>query len=347
MTVSTTEAIYRAYEERAAAEKPRPYLGASALGDPCHRRLWYGFRLAQPVFFSGRILRLFSTGHREEGRAVSDLRAIGAEVWDRDPATGGQFAIPPLCDGHLRGHADAVAKGLPEMPDVAVLIDFKTVSVKKLELLKDNGLRLQYPKYYTQAQIYMGGLDLQQAMYLFVAKDTDELHCEWMTFDETHYRQAIQKAERIIASDRPPIREYSSADYFECRWCDYKNLCWGDEVAQVNCRTCVHATPVADGKWQCELLDAERDLDEQLSGCDSHLFIPELVGGATATDAGKQWVEYRHNTSGNVFRNVPKGIDDKSLPGHYSSREIATGNALLGDAGVDLIRAQFDGEVIE
>ena len=62
MTASTPEAIYRAYEERSQKEKPRGYLGASSIGDPCHRRLWYGFRFATPESFEGRILRLFPNG---------------------------------------------------------------------------------------------------------------------------------------------------------------------------------------------------------------------------------------------------------------------------------------------
>ena len=347
MTASTPEAIYRAYEERAAAERPRPYLGASSLGDPCHRRLWYGFRFCTPSQFSGRILRLFDTGHREEPRVFADLRAIGCEVWDRDPSTNGQFAIAPLVNGHVRGHADAVVTGLPELPDQPVLVDVKTISTKKLDRLKKHGLFLEYPKYYAQGQLYMAGLELEKAAYLFVAKDTDELHLEVFDFDADDYAAIIRKAEGIVASDRPPIREWEGADNFNCRFCDHKALCYGEEAAEVNCRTCVHATPVADGKWQCELWNTERTLDEQLAACDAHLFIPELVGFGEPVDAGKQWVLYRHRDTGCEFKNVPASPDGSKAAGEYTSHEIHTASALLGDAGLDDLRTTFDGELIK
>ena len=347
MTASTPEAIYRAYEERSQKEKPRGYLGASSIGDPCHRRLWYGFRFATPESFEGRILRLFQTGHREEPRVFADLRAIGAQVWERDPITNGQFAIPPLAGGHIRGHADAVVKGLPERPDTAFLVDVKTIASKKLDRLKKYGLEREYPKYYIQGQIYMAGLELERAAYLFVGKDTDEIHMEFFDFDADDYASAIKKAEAIIASDRPPIREWEDADNFNCRYCDHNPLCYGDVAAAVNCRTCVHSTPVFGGKWDCSLWKTERTLDEQVAGCDAHIYIPELVGYAEPIDAGEQWVAYRHNDTGAEFKNVPANADSSKLAGEYTSHEIHTCTPLLGDKGLDEIRVMFDGAIIK
>jgi len=88
----TAAAIYALHEQREAGEQARPYLGASALGDPCARRLWMGFRWIAREQFEGRMVRLFETGHREEARVLDELRAIGLEVWDRQP-DGRQFAV--------------------------------------------------------------------------------------------------------------------------------------------------------------------------------------------------------------------------------------------------------------
>ena len=61
-------------------EAPRPHLGASLLGHPCERWLWLSFRWAVRERFSGRMLRLFNRGQREEGSIVKNLRRIGIEI---------------------------------------------------------------------------------------------------------------------------------------------------------------------------------------------------------------------------------------------------------------------------
>jgi hypothetical protein len=58
----------------------RNHLGASELGENCHRKLWYKFRWAKKEDFDGRILRLFNVGHSAEARFISYLRGVGFEV---------------------------------------------------------------------------------------------------------------------------------------------------------------------------------------------------------------------------------------------------------------------------
>lgn len=68
------------FEADAEREKRRGHLGGSAIGSPCERELWYGFRWAHEEKFQGRMLRLFNRGHKEEFRFVDYLRRIGCEV---------------------------------------------------------------------------------------------------------------------------------------------------------------------------------------------------------------------------------------------------------------------------
>lgn len=64
----------------------RHHLGGSLVGRECMRELWYSFRWAAgPSKHSGRLLRLFDRGHKEEFRFVEYLRSIGTDV--RDYAT--------------------------------------------------------------------------------------------------------------------------------------------------------------------------------------------------------------------------------------------------------------------
>lgn len=67
-------------QQEAVEKGPRPHLGASQVGKPCERRLVYSFRHATVKRTSGRMLRLFSRGHREEISLISYLRDIGFEV---------------------------------------------------------------------------------------------------------------------------------------------------------------------------------------------------------------------------------------------------------------------------
>ena len=84
--------IYKTYEVK---EAERGFylgrLGASFLGEECMRKTWLSWRAYAQAKFGGRMLRLFDTGHQQEGRIVADLRATGLGVWDRDHNTGQQL----------------------------------------------------------------------------------------------------------------------------------------------------------------------------------------------------------------------------------------------------------------
>lgn len=58
----------------------REHLGASVIGDECHRKLWYQFRWVIKSDFDARMLRLFNRGHLEEERFIDYLRGIGCVV---------------------------------------------------------------------------------------------------------------------------------------------------------------------------------------------------------------------------------------------------------------------------
>src|SRR5690606_21675374 len=106
---------YEYWKSRGGAEKPRQYLGMSAIGKECDRALWYGFRHAAREEFEGRLYRLFNRGHREEATFAEELRGIGCTVLLEDEK-GKQFGFVAH-GGHYRGHMDAAILGLPEAPN--------------------------------------------------------------------------------------------------------------------------------------------------------------------------------------------------------------------------------------
>jgi len=337
---STIEAIYRKFETN-HVESSRAHLGASMIGRECKRALWYGFRWATVPNFPGRVLRLFKRGHDEEDYFIRDLMSIDVEVWAVDKNQK-QFGCT-FHGGHFAGSCDGVAKGLPESPNKAHLLEFKTHNHKSFALLKKNGVRESKPEHYAQMQVYMHGLGLERAMYMAVSKDTDELYTERFKYNQEDALALVEKARTIIATDIPPPGISTRADFFKCKFCDHQDVCHRDELPQVNCRTCVHSfADIKNGGWKCTFHDKEISTDEQRLGCEKHLFNPNLVPHEMVDmDPVNNRISYR-TIDGVEFYNGVKG--DKS----YTSNELqAAPAALLGDPGADSLRATFNGEFIK
>tara|TARA_B100000780_G_scaffold58932_1_gene37590 strand:- start:5825 stop:6874 length:1050 start_codon:yes stop_codon:yes gene_type:complete len=338
---STVEAIYRHYET-SHVESSRAHLGASMIGRECNRALWYGFRWATVPNFPGRVLRLFKRGHDEESFFITDLIKSGAQVWSEDATTGKQYGCS-FHGGHFAGSSDGVAKGLLESPDEPHLLEFKTHNHKSFALLKKQGVRESKPEHYAQMQVYMHGLDLKHAMYMAVSKDTDELFTEFFDYNQDDALALVEKARNIIATDEPPPGISTRAEFFKCKFCDHQDVCHRGELPQVNCRTCIHAqVDIHQGGWNCVLNDKPISTDEQRLGCEKHLYNHHLVPHQMVDmDAPGNWVRYKTIDGVEFYNSQING------PGHYTSSEIKSAPALLGDPGADSLRAAFNGKFVE
>jgi len=274
------EAIFAAYE----ADRDdgfRNHLGASLIGKDCERALWYEFRWATSASFPGRVLRLFETGQLEEDRLVRNLRRIGATMLDRDPETGRQWRVeaPPEQGGrHFGGSLDGVALGLPEARKTWHVVEFKTHGAKSFRQLA-KGVAVAKSQHWAQMQIYMHLMGLTRALYMAVCKDTDDLYTERVRHDRAAAEALLAKAGRIIEAQHPPARISEDPDFFQCRFCDHRALCHGGDFAPRHCRSCLHSTPVAGGRWHCAKWDKHLSSAEQRAGCDRHRYIPDLVPG--------------------------------------------------------------------
>ena len=285
----TLSAIYAAYEA-AQGDGFRDHLGASLIGKPCARALWYDFRWVTRSQHPGRLLRLFETGQLEENRLVRNLRATGATVLEVDPETGRQFRVEAH-GGHFGGSLDGVALDLLEAPKTWHVLEFKTHSVKSFADLAAKGVEASKPQHAAQMQIYMHLTGITRALYVAVCKDTDALHIERVAADNELAQRLLEKAGRIIFAQHPPARISEDPAWFECRMCSHHDACHGGGGAAITCRSCLHATPV-EGGWHCTRHDQMRSSQEQRSACAKHLFIPDLVPGDIA-DAGEDFVVYR------------------------------------------------------
>ncbi len=335
---AVVEAIYRLHESR--TRRHRGYLGASELGRPCARALWYGFRSAEVVDFEGRLLRLFETGHREEARTVAELREAGYELHDRNPKTRRQFAISAF-GGHFRGHLDGLIRGLPTAPTQWCLLELKTSNKKRFDAMARRGVAAEKPEHYAQMQIYMGfaaqhwgewgvaGEPPRRALYLVVCKDDERMHAEVMPFDEEAFVELGQKAGDIITASEPPPRPWYDPEKWPCMWCDHVDVCHRGRVPVESCKNCIHITPrITDGTWVCERHGYEMPADAARTNiCPDHLFISPLLerfGEVVDYDqAGKHidWIEY---ADGEVrIRNTVASFPQDAGPTSTQLRKMA------------------------
>jgi hypothetical protein len=342
---TTLAAIDRAIEQEAVGDGLRAHLGASVIGEPCERKLWQIFRWVGAEAKSGRMHRLLDRGAREEEALIRWLRKAGAEVWDKDPATGKQFRVSAVA-GHFGGSLDGVVQGLVEAPDKAHVLELKTANARSFAKVAKDGVEKAQKNHFFQMGVYMELMDIDRAYYMVVCKNDDTLHAERIRRQHGVATQALKKAERIIASDRPLPKISDDPTWHECkpygRLCDFHALCHGDARPLVNCRTCLHSTPEMDGdaRWSCARHGKDLSEAEQRAGCEQHLYLPDLLRTwADQVDAQDDNVYYVQRETGNRFANGPDG---------YASAEIAAAADVraIGDAMTDTLRAEFGGRVV-
>jgi hypothetical protein len=258
----------------------RKHLGASLIGRKCTRELWLSWHWAIKKKFDGRMLRLFNRGHLEEPRFVAMLLAIGCEVWQHDQ-NDKQWRISDIF-GHFGGSLDAVIRGIPELPNEAVLAEFKTHNDKSFAKLKQMGVKDAKPEHYVQMQIYMKKKNLRFAIYMAVNKNDDHIYAEIVAYVPEVAEHYIARAKRIITIHEAPGKLSDNPAYWECKQCDFHPLCHGKDVPARNCRTCVHSLPVTEvingvgGQWFCNRDKVFLPTEKQFEGCNNYVLNPEI-----------------------------------------------------------------------
>ena len=336
---TTRQAIVEWYEKK--PQDHRAHMGASEIGKPCDRALWYSFRWTTPKHFSGRVLRLFDTGFREETRLLEELRGIGVEIHDIDPRTQRQHRFEAV-QGHFGGSCDGIGRGFPESPATWAVVEFKTHSAKSFADLSKHGVEKSKPEHYAQVNIYMGLAELDRAMYIGVNKDTDDIYSEWIHFDKECFDALLERADKLINLDEPPLGISTDPAWYQCKFCDHSPICHGEIAASKNCRTCVHSSPASSGQWWCDSHKRVLPLNEQRIGCRSHLVLPPLVGYAEAIDAGTDYIKYQHKDTGLEFLNATEDAAINDGIASFTSTELAVAvRSLMADKLTGELKAEF------
>lgn len=253
------------YCQLAYDDGPRSHLGASEIGHPCERFLWYKFRWFFREEFSGRLLRLFNRGHREEERYHGWLEGISCELLD---STENQIRMEGVA-GHFGGSRDGTIRLSRYRNAEPILVEFKTNGTGRGFDGLDEGVEVAKPQHWAQLCVYGVGFNLRYALYLNINKNDDTLHVEIVELDHTHGRAMIEKGRRIISSQSAPPRISENPSWRECSWCAAKQVCHFGAPAMKNCRSCLHASPVEDGMWNCGLWKHVIPTEFLKEGCSS------------------------------------------------------------------------------
>lgn len=273
---AVAEAIYEAVVA-SSGDWRRPHLGASLIGETCHRKLWYAFRWATAPGFDGRMLRLFRRGEVEESLVADDLRRAGMKVHTTDE-NAHQWRFEHS-GGHFAGSIDGAVLGVPGAEKTWHLLEVKTSNDKRFKELSRDGVQKSNPKHYSQMQVYMHHMHLTRALYVCVNKNDEHIYTERVSYDKTHALACIAKAETVIGADIPLTRISDNPSWFECAYCEHRPHCqlFRPETIERNCRTCASSTPQPDGTWTCDHHGKTLSLADQKAGCSDHRLIPQMV----------------------------------------------------------------------
>jgi len=271
LPVDTRLKIEKAIEDGMVVQAFRPYLGLSGIGDSCSRKLWYGFRLCAVVQITQRLHRLFQRGHKEEPIIQADLRRAGAVchvTQDNQPEA--------VCgNGHIKGHLDDVITKLKDAPKTPHLGEYKTHNDKSFKDLLKRGMKLSKPVHYAQMVCYMHLFKLKRGLYVAVNKNDDSRYYERISADPDKANELISKGEDIISTEIPPQR-IGNSTWYECKWCNYYQICHFGEAPLKNCRTCKFVDIHDEGKWRCSGLKIWLSFEQQQLGCQRHKYLEGL-----------------------------------------------------------------------
>ena len=227
-------AIDAALKAAERAARPRDYLGASRIGEPCARKLVYEYTHTPKdpgQDFDGSLLRIFAAGHRFEALSVEWLRAAGFDL-RTERRDGGQFGFS-AAGGRIRGHIDGVIVAGPEVGLTwPALWEHKALNARSWTDTVKRGLRASKPVYYGQAQFYMAYMTLGLTLFTAMNKDTQALYHEAVPFDAAAAQALSDKAVQVIraaeAGELLP-RIAANAEFYLCRFCEYARRCWEAE----------------------------------------------------------------------------------------------------------------------
>lgn len=214
-------------------ETHRTYLGASAIGSECLRKVQFDWQ-CEPVH-AARTMRIFARGHAFEEFTARAMAQAGFRIERGTPRTGFSAA-----GGMFRGHCDGIILDGPELPGITYpcIWENKALGASGWRKIEKDGLRKAYPAYYDQVQLYQAYLDLTNPA-LFTAENAD--NCEILPvavpFDAAAAQAASDRAVAVIRATQAGelldrITDKGPTDW-RCKMCSHSARCWADDSVSI------------------------------------------------------------------------------------------------------------------
>ena len=206
-------------EAKKIEKESRNYLGASLIGHACNRYIWYSYNdferddidvKTQLVFDSGKALEAVLIDYIVKSSLPDEIIYKPTKIFSDKEITS------------FKGNPDLII----ENPNGSLVVEIKTANGVNFRSLQKKGCRQWRYQYFCQIQCYMGFTEIHKASILVMNKDTCELYEEEIEFDEMLFESIRNKAKEIIDSDHEPDRINSCADYYVCKFCDFKKYCY-------------------------------------------------------------------------------------------------------------------------
>jgi hypothetical protein len=224
INVAVNDAIERA--AATVAELPRPYLGASSVGDECLRRVQYEWWCKPDL--SAKTREIFDRGHYFEERCRQHLISAGFKF---APPEALKFSA---VNGALQGHADGIIIAGPDLPGAYLIYpliwEHKCVRAEYWRAIERDGLEKKHSRYLAQLSLYQAYLGVTNpALFSVTNPDT----CEWLHFfvpyDAARSQLWSDRAVTVIEATRAGEllpRAYDDREDWRCRMCGHRERCW-------------------------------------------------------------------------------------------------------------------------
>jgi hypothetical protein len=213
---SIIEKINESIRQGIARDPKRNYVGASAIGHPCRRKIWYEFKGYDGEPISEKLGIIFETGRRIEDMILSYL--IGSDL------NISCWILTEFCEKELpdfKGTCDAII----EINNEKIILEIKTANNASFYQFKKHGLKAWNEQYFSQGQSYMGMSGIKKDILLAINKDTSEMHEELVEYDDVYYEMLKQKAKDIIEAKELPSRMNNSPLFYMCKMCQFNKVC--------------------------------------------------------------------------------------------------------------------------
>lgn len=245
--------------ELARNEKPRQYIGASGIGNPCMAYQALNLRGFPGDMPSPQLLRVFDQGHRIEEQVVQMLTDAGHTVEPLEPMTGKQWAYTSH-GGHHRAHLDGFITLLGGGDRMT--LEIKSMNSDMFKKFVRAGVKISHPDYYDQIidglglAIDCGRVEVTKCMFVAYCKDNSKYRVEIVDFSRDHYDTLMNKVGTAVVGTFD-VRMERHKNAYNCTECFKRTSCWEPNVSNRTCAHCQHSTPSLiagrDRAWLCTL----------------------------------------------------------------------------------------------